>query len=716
MNPPLFDEHRESIFHDDHSGSVHEFTLDGVSKGVVLHYQCRERTAIAYDESQQRFLTTNTTQGAILWNASGSTNSRYLIGISASLALYFISNEYAVMLDAKSAVILIDFVTSHTSTVFVAPDRVNRFFFFKTPQPHCVLCCRGDVIILTFVLCWSHWYTTLSRPVSITRQPKANEAARIAVMCSNAQITLLSPRNGGPLTGITSMDLSTPYFFFYDRGTYLLPDVNRDRAFVPFYDGVLRIFSTGQNPCAQIAAVDLRVTALCECIYKQQLCFCFGTAAGYLLMYEYESLRPVGRVVACQNEIIALAYRPREDSIIIVYRERVFRYSFAMAKLMEFINFPGRRVYVDVDGVLSCAQSDGTIACVHLHHGVLALPETHGLLLHDQEITGLSIASNFVITSSLDHKLCIWAKGFLRICQLVFPIPLYSCCVLNGRRDILVATDAEIMKVAWSWVSDEVDPEDEFWDNYDKKFDFLCDEGGFVPWEEKRRSVLDRPPRVPVVVKQQPSRPTIRKKGAIAALEKREREKAEALAAVLQSLSEQDKVALERSERTKIVDSMSQVKKEPARALPSVRQPAPMENAQKAEKKGESVDEEDEEDDIEDDDSRMAAAERLTTFLMGTSQPLEPDTLLYTPEDYEEPEQEVESAEDRSLSEPSEDEASENEASVVHTPGRSTPLASVPTTPAVVAPVPVNPSVIRIPAKETTVPIPMPADDPRIRD
>jgi hypothetical protein len=671
MNPPLFDERREKIFIDNKSGSILEFTLDGVSKGVVLRYQCRERTAIAYDESQHRFLTTNSTQGAILWNSSGTTNARYLIGISASLAIYFISNEYAVMLDAKNAVIVIDFMTGHTNTVYVATERVNRFFFFKTPKPHCILCCGSKIIILTFVLCWNHWYTTLSRPVSLSRQPKANEAARIAVMCNNSQITLLSPRNGVPLTGITSMDLSAPYFCFYDRGSQLLPDVSRDRVLVPFNDGILRIFSTGQNPCLQVAAVDLRVTALCECVYKNQLCFCFGTSTGNLLMYEYESMRPVGRVVSYQYEIVALVYRPIEDSIIIVYRERVYRYSFSLGKLMECLNFPGRRVYIDVDGVLTCGQSDGTIACVHLHDGVLAFAEAHGLLLHDDEITGLSVGSSCIISSSQDHRLCIWTKAFLRICQLVFPMPLYSCCFLNGRRDILVGTDREIMRVSWSWVSDEVDVEDEFWDNYDRKLDFLADETGPIPSQKSTGQVTDRPPPAPVTLKPIGA-PSPRRRGVIAALQRRELEQAEALANFLASLTEKDGPALERPHKQKIVHSMSQEKKAPISGGKPLPLPSPdmLEDDHEKESKEEESDEDHGDDFQDDDDSQAAAEERLTSFLMKT-RPQVPDELEYVPPDIEEPEPAVESLSDSdgdSVEEDSIGDGSMDEASTRKTP------------------------------------------------
>lgn len=475
MNPPLFDERGLRIMIDDGTGQLRAFGMNGEDRGVALNYQCRAKTEFSYDQKTRRFLTTNPTQGAVLWSDNGGLEERFLMGITASLSIHFLSDEYAIVLDAKNVLTVIDLKTTATFPVFSLEKKVTRFFVFKGETPRVMMCCGSEIIVVKLTLTWEHWYKTVSRPLFITRNPKASEAARILVVLKNAQMRLVSPRNAATLTGITPVFLSLPISCFYDRGDDELPDLKRDMVLIPFEDGVLRMYGTGKNPCESIGSLDLKITSVCRCMYKGNKCFCFGTANGNLIFYDYIEMKQVGRFVVYQYQIIGLFYNRECDSLILVYQDRIIRFDMRQGKMFESVDIKTNRLCIYFDGNLCFGYQNGSLGVVTVGNGILEKHEMNGVQPHDDAITGLSLGDFHFVTCSADRTCFVWSRDFTALCRLVFPMPLTSCCLLNGKRDLLVATENDIMIVRARWWTNGVDPEDELYDNYDKRIDSLED-------------------------------------------------------------------------------------------------------------------------------------------------------------------------------------------------------------------------------------------------
>lgn len=145
--------------------------------------------------------------------------------------------------------------------------------------------------------------------------------------------------------------------------------------------------------------------------------------------------------------------------------------------------------------VESTILNDSSLDLIKQNYKLL-LHGSNGMKMHDSAITGLSLGSVFFVSSSLDKTLRVWnRKDFTLRCIIILPLPLKSCCVLNGKRDVLVATEKEIMIVSGTYLFDgQIDPEDIVYDNYDQKQDSLYTETTVFYEEEEEvvESVFDR--------------------------------------------------------------------------------------------------------------------------------------------------------------------------------------------------------------------------------
>ena len=588
LNPPMFDYEKEELLINDYKGNIISYDLKGRKNCVAVNYGCTDvESCFAYNSDTRQLISNNILQGAVIWNRNGSNSDQTFLGSSLTKFIQFINSEFVILLDARNVLTIFDIITHDFFAVYQIDKEVNRIFFFPEPYPRLLICAKTDVIILRITLPWRYWYTTGSRTIMMKRINKLNEAARVFVELSNAQIRLLSPINSRILTGITLKTLSSPITFFYDRGISSLPAIHRDQILIPLVNGQMQIFSTGENPCEETDCLEMKINCVCQCIYKERYAFCYGTATGDLIFYDYITMKQVGRIVAYPAAIMNVYYHEESDSLLIAIEDRVLRMDLGTGHVINFIRLKYSKLHLFYDGILFFAQESGKVRSVCIvpedpyqmndikyinnkpykqENNVpsndyktqnttvmnsrtnlsmvsrtnlnnvsknsvnvssrstikekeeedakekekeksldepikkkLNIPfklvphHSNGMTMHDGLITGLSLGSVFFVSCSVDKTLRVWNRDFTQRCLIVFPLPLYSCCALNGKRDVLVSTEKEIMIIDGSIIfDDQVDPEDDLFDNYDKKQDSLYKETTtFVEEEEEEEDQED---------------------------------------------------------------------------------------------------------------------------------------------------------------------------------------------------------------------------------
>ena len=472
MNPPVLEQKRERLLIQE-AGGLQSYSLRGTLMDTVVKLQ--SQSTMGYYERSRKFLTSNSEQGVVLWNEFGMSSKRFVsLGGDASLAIRFLNGEFAVLLDAKGSLRILDVKTSRVYYGYQYEKPVNRLFVFNDPYPRIVACTESGVTVLKAVLPWKFWTSAISKPVFMKRCPKLKEPARMMVLCANSHVMLLSPANARTLTAITLQTTSKAITHFYDRGTEDLPELKRDQIMLPLQDGTMPVYSTGQNPCERISTIDMKILSMALVNYRDKPCFCFGTSMGNIMYYDYETLSPKGRNVVSQYPIVRICYHKESDSLLLVFSDRVLQWKIKEEKTIGQMNFTPSSVYMELDDVYVFGYKDGTIQSLCVKDGLVASHETSSLRLHDDEITGFSRGSTFFVTSSVDLSVRVWSNDFMLIHQVILPLPLGSCAVLNGKRHILVSTDSEIMFIDGRLIfGGEVDEEDEKYDNYDRLRDAL---------------------------------------------------------------------------------------------------------------------------------------------------------------------------------------------------------------------------------------------------
>ncbi|OHT02297.1 hypothetical protein TRFO_30621 [Tritrichomonas foetus] len=471
MNPPIVDYDKELVYIDDQStGSIHMYNLNGDYIGCALRYQSSFKTYFALNQDSKKIITSNPDQGVVLWHKTGSFMNRFLLGNAAALAIRFLNKEFVLILDANNGLTIIDIKTSRSHVCYKADGRVSRIFYFENPIPRVILCCNSCIIILKVVLPWKFWTSTISRPISMIRCPKFNEAARLLVMCSDSHFKLISPSTKSTLTAITLQSLAPPIAYFYDRGS---SEIKRDQVMLPLQDGTIQIFSTGENPCKLVSSFEAKCICISQCIYRQKQCFVFGTNAGNLLFFCYHSLTQIHRIVLLPYRIIKIfSYN---DYLCLVYDDQLIKFSLKEEKLCENLKIAGSEVSLFFNNKIIFGYENGEIGCATFDQNMnLVEHYTNGLKIHDDKITGLSSGSNYFVSCSSDMSVRIWSNEFTLIAKIVLPLPLISIAVLNGKRDIVVGTETEIMLIPGEIVfKGVIDEENVNYDNYDKLSDYL---------------------------------------------------------------------------------------------------------------------------------------------------------------------------------------------------------------------------------------------------
>ena len=516
MNPPVLEQKRERLLIQE-GGGLQSYSLRGTVMDTLVRLQSQATTG--YYERSRKLLTSNSEQGVVLWNEFGMSSKRFVsLGLDASLAIRFLNGEFAVLLDAKGSLTILDVKTSRVYYGYQYEKPVNRLFVFNDPYPRIVACTESGVTVLKAVLPWKLWTSAISKPVFMKRCPKLKEPARMMVLCANSHVMLLSPANARTLTAITLQTTSKAITHFYDRGTEDLPELKRDQIMLPLQDGTMPVYSTGQNPCERVSTIDMKILSMALVNYRDKPCFCFGTSMGNIMYYDYETLSPKGRSVVSQYPIVRICYHKDSDSLLLVFADRVLQWKIKDEKIIGQMNFTPSSVYMELDDVYVFGYGDGTIQSLCVKDGLVASHETSSLRLHDDEITGFSRGSTFFVTSSVDSSVRVWSNDFMLIHQVILPLPLGACAVLNGKRHILVSTDAEIMFIDGRLIfGGEVDEEDEKYDNYDRLRDALDNQTtAFDDDKEEEESgetllvAKDAPESEPEEAEREPKRPKAR--------------------------------------------------------------------------------------------------------------------------------------------------------------------------------------------------------------
>ncbi|KAK8892998.1 hypothetical protein M9Y10_030253 [Tritrichomonas musculus] len=252
-----------------------------------------------------------------------------------------------------------------------------------------------------------------------------------------------------------------------------LKDSHRDILYFVFEDGTVSGFFTGVSPCEEILNLSLKANFLCVVFYDGRWCYAALSKGGILSIYDYVTFSLLMQTSIGYLDVIKLFYDILSQSLVIVNGKTTMIYDLQNKRISDQLDIEGSDVVSLFGDFVKFGYKTGHITTVYIEKGHFKTDSIIDKRSHSNEVTGFSFSPEFWISSSLDCNLLAWNYHEEKIFQIMLPLPLKACCIINGRRDILVATDSEVMKVGGDNFFLSFDDEISEIDNYDKLCDYL---------------------------------------------------------------------------------------------------------------------------------------------------------------------------------------------------------------------------------------------------
>ena len=528
LNPPVFDYDTECILLPTENG-LKPFDIDGnmhncVSRYPTVSIDTNMKTvpapvrSIVYsmykknnEKGKKTYLTSDSENGLCVWS-NQKLKKRISTTGNIILMMHCIDQENVIYMDSRGTLYLLNTKTERSFPCYVLSKLPNMIFVSKNAGGIKITCTMDmSIQMLHIENPWEAWALNVKQAHAILRCPKLNDAARILVITDNSFVKIYSPLDGGQLTAATPKSTSQPLTALYDRGI-LVDDVNekeyqmtaegglRDQLFSALENGYLVSFNTGVQPAEEVFSVDLRARFICRVKYDDLWEYAICGKDSDFFIYDYNTLKSKKRCSVRKEPILAFYYHQKSGLVVILYQCCIDLYDLQRSTVIATLQINCTNVSALHGDDLFIGYKTGHLGKVKIVDRSIINPDPDVKKRpHMDAITNFSFASAFWMSCSLDKSVQLWDYNMMGILRIELPIPIFAVAALNGKRDILVATDNEIMKIDGSLIFDEVDKEIPEMDNFDKIRDLMNPSTIIAPEEEQEEeeseSLLKNPPK-----------------------------------------------------------------------------------------------------------------------------------------------------------------------------------------------------------------------------
>lgn len=493
--PPPFDPEREVLLLPTPNG-ITPYTLDGKPLEPYSIYPADIKTVYTFNHQTQKLLLYDSNEGMTLWNSEKNLLSRFSTAGSSVVAMIFVDNENVVCLNSYNSLFFLNIETGRTFHCITLSQKPSRLFLIDHQyQKYLFVCCGTTVKAMKLVIPWFVWNLNLSNPLRICRCDQFNHASRILVSTDNSFVKFYSPKDGQKLAVATPSLAVNAVSFLYDRGLYeryvfneekkqysleimktTKDDLQRDNLFVILEDGRVVGFNTSVSLCEQTMSKQCKAALMTLCKCDDEWCYALASENSDLYIYSYNDFKEIYHFTIVNDKLQRMFYHYESDCIVMVLKRETLLYDIKKGKIIDQIRVNGNKVTELFGNMLKYGYDSGYIAQVNIVNRQLVPIDIDNMQRpHSDTITCFSFSAEFWISMSLDGKIIYWDYNMMKMFQITFPLPLQAGLIMNGKRDILAATDTEVMIIKGSFVfdSNELDKEIPEVDNFDKLADNL---------------------------------------------------------------------------------------------------------------------------------------------------------------------------------------------------------------------------------------------------
>ena len=528
MNSPCFDYQRELLFLATQDG-VCAFNMDGEVVRHVTRAVVGSNSVFGYSQKLRRVMTVDQDSVISLWDFDGYNCGTFSISASAFFSVQFLDEEHVLLMNAKGIMFILNLKTRKSFHVYTAEKLPNRLIVQREPELTVILTFQSAALFLKVTLPWKMWTENIIMPKSIRRVPKLHEAARVIVHTNDSFIRMLSPVTKKIITVATTKSLALPSYVAYDRGCLvyyvkkqqkgdfpfgaereateqieclnvdlptsqfdceIIPGCKRDELFMIMTNGFLCRFDTGSDPCKELMAQDLKagvVTAFFD--QKGGWGYAVCSPRGEAFLCDYNNLKVLKRfrVTPYAVEACNVFFSPMFGVIVFLYLSGAYVYNVNTGLITQNMPLQASRQSHMFGNYIFIGHDNGTIDILELQDGMLvAVSMSSDQQIHSEGVSGMAFSPSFWISASLDGSVVLWDYNFMILGRIVLPEPIYACEILNGKKDIVVGTNSEIMIISGAEVFGEdcAEDENELLDNFDGKVDVLVKDE-YVPFAKQ---------------------------------------------------------------------------------------------------------------------------------------------------------------------------------------------------------------------------------------
>lgn len=482
INPPAFSYKTEMLYIAGSDG-FEKVDLDGRHRGRVTHFQASQRTASAYLDKTESLITADPVDGVCEWNWSGMLVSNHRVTNVSIVAVRFINPEFVFFMDANLNLNILDLMTSRVYAVMRVPEKPVAFVYFENPYPSLAICFGRILIVYKVVTPWKLWMRNVLKPAFLARCNKKNAAARIVIQSVSSFLLLVSPRDAGVISSASPPTAKAIRSFLYDRKKGI------DRLFVIQEGGTTVLFSTDRDPCPVVTTLPVQAAAIFEVLFENSKHYCVATTYGELIICDYDNFECKKRILVHPERVFDAVYDGKFHTVLVFFERKVMRFDINKGSLLETCPLEKGSIIKGHSNIVVVCYNNGLMVPITCHQLTMNV-HAHGIQAHQDSITGIAFANNFFVTSSFDCSVKIWAYNFTNIASVFLPVPLFAVEILNAKRDLLVGTEQEIMRIPGKFVFGlKFEDEDPSIDNFNKKKDILTSD------EKKENRKRTAPPK-----------------------------------------------------------------------------------------------------------------------------------------------------------------------------------------------------------------------------
>lgn len=482
LNPPLFDFQRELLVLPESTG-FNAYDMDCKFVKQMTKLSASPRTAAAISKDSSNIITFDPkTGGAYEWNINGTLLRNQTIGNSAIVSCRYLNEFFVIFLDSKNNIYLYDTQTLRLFLCDQLSEKPSSIFLYYTSTsffPTFSICYDNSIDFYEVVMPWKLWMSTVPKPHMIKICRKRKKAARLLIHTDNEYVYFISPKTQKTLTSSTTSSPAKISDIHYDRG--MESSENRDQLFMAVYDTNLTISSTSTVPCTEITAIDMKIASVFECDMDKIHYYGVATSNGELVIHDYNTFEPVKRYIVAVAKVLSAKYDSKYGTVLFFYEHEIIRFDITTGNVHSHIdlntNQEAGTIFDFKDELALVGYKSGKISIILCNKTGMVNLSHESCVFHSLEVTGFSINTNFFISVSLDQQMKFWSFNGSNILTLTLPLPLYSVEVINGKRDIVVGTDRDLMFIEGRTLfCEKFEPKDDIIDNYNEKDDSLLDD------------------------------------------------------------------------------------------------------------------------------------------------------------------------------------------------------------------------------------------------